>query len=356
MNDLLQIPCMLFRAGTSKGVCLLAEHLPKDVKQRNNLILRMMGSPHIRQIDGIGGATFTTSKVAIISKSDRVGIDVDYKFLQVGIDKAIIDDQPTCGNVLTAVGVYSLENQLLNAQDGQTQVNIFDCNTSAIIKQIIHTPNKVITYKGDFSIAGVPGTAAPIEIYFTNIAGGKTGKYLPTGSVINVIDNISVTCIDISMPTIFINATELGCSGYETIKELELKNGLIARLEHIRNQASQLMGLGDATNNVIPKIALISPPSNSDADINIRYFTPLSCHPAIAISAGFCLATGCYIKGTIINQITNFDFAVGKHLVRIENPSGISNIEIDFPTNDINEIRGYTKRTARILFSGVVYV
>ena len=232
MNDLTQIPCMLFRGGTSKGVCILKEHLPSDINKRNALILKMMGSPHIRQIDGIGGASFTTSKVAIVSKSQKKGIDVDYKFLQVGIDKAIIDDKPTCGNIVTAIGAFSIENKLVDVQDGQTQVTIFDVNTSAKIKQIIQTPNKVISYTGDFAIAGVPGTASPIELYFTDIAGGKTGNYLSTANTTDIIDGIEVTCLDISMPTVFLNAKDLGCSGYETIKELESTAKLITKLEN----------------------------------------------------------------------------------------------------------------------------
>jgi 2-methylaconitate cis-trans-isomerase PrpF len=355
MNDLKRIKCTMYRAGTSKGAYFLENDLPKNTEERHNLLLKIMGSPDVRQIDGIGGATSVTTKVAIISPSKREGIDVDYKFIQVMVDEPIVDDKPTCGNILTAVGVFALERGLANIEDGETTVNIYDINTGAIISQTIKTPNRYISYKGDLEIAGVPGTASPIELFFKNISGGKTGSYLPTRNSIDIFNEIEVTCLDISMPVVFARASDMGISGYETPQELDDNKELFKKLESIREEASQAMGLGSCKGNVIPKIAVISP-SIKGGDINIRYFTPTTAHPAIAVSAGFCIAVGSYIKGTLLNEINNKGLKIGTHLVKIENPSGITEVGINFPSLDINEVEGMTTRTARLLFDGEVYV
>lgn len=354
MNDLKTIPCMMYRAGTSKGAYFLDKDLPIDTKQRHDLLLKIMGSPDIRQIDGIGGATSVTTKIAIISASKEVGMDVDYKFIQVGVDDNSVDDKPTCGNILSAVGVFALERGLANIEDNQTKVNIYDVNTGAQITQTIKTPNRCISYKGEKEIPGVPGTAAPIELFFKNITGGKTGHYLPTGNKYDTIDGIKVSCLDISMPVVFINAKDMGISGYETPKELDENRELFNKLEDIREQASRKMGLGTAKGNVIPKIAVVSP-SKEDGDINIRYFTPATAHQALAVSAGFCVAAGSFIKGTILNDLNNKEFKEGSHIVKIETPSGTVDVGINFPSQNLKDLEGTTTRTARLLFKGEVY-
>ncbi|RXJ96356.1 4-oxalomesaconate tautomerase [Malaciobacter molluscorum] len=354
-NDLNKINCMIYRSGTSKGVYFLENDLPSDIKERHDLILKIMGSPDIRQIDGIGGATTVTTKVAIISVSKREGIDLDYKFIQPSIDEAIVDDKPTCGNILTAVGAFGLERGLVNIKDKETIVNVYDVNTGATISQTIQTPNRTINYRGNFSIPGVPGTAAPIEMFFKNIAGGKTGSYLPTGNVIDEFDGIKTTCIDISMPVVFVKAQDLGITGYETPAQLDEKKELYEKIEKIRELASHAMGLGSSKGNVIPKFAVISKAQNN-ADINIRYFTPKTAHPALAVSAGFCVSAGCFIKGTLLNQINNKEFKIGEHNVKIETPSGVIDVGINFPSKDFMEVEGKTTRTIRLLLSGEVLV
>jgi 2-methylaconitate cis-trans-isomerase PrpF len=355
MNDLNRIKCIMYRAGTSKGAYFLENDLPKNIEERNNLLLKIMGSPDVRQIDGIGGATSVTTKVAIISPSKRSGIDVDYKFIQVMVDEPIVDDKPTCGNILTAVGAFALERGLVNIEENETLVTIYDVNTGATISQTIKTPNRRISYKGDMAIAGVPGTASPIELFFKNISGGKTGSYLPTKNNIDVFKGIQATCLDISMPVVFIKAVDMGITGYERPEELDSNKELFKKLESIREEASQAMGLGSCKRNVIPKIAIVSPAMNG-GDINIRYFTPTTAHPAIAVSAGFCIAVGSYIKGTLLNELNNKELKIGAHLVKIENPSGITEVGINFPSLDISEVEGMTTRTARLLFDGEVYV
>ena len=360
MNTLKKIPCLLFRGGTSKGAYFLEEDMPKKAEERDALLLKIMGSPDPSQVDGIGGGTFVTSKVAIVNKSKRPGVDVDYKFIQVMVDEPIVDDKPTCGNLLSAVGVFALESGLVGIKNGETKVTVHDINTGAKVIQIIKTPGGKINYRnGDMSVAGVPGLAAPIELYFSNISGGKTGHYLPTGNPIDVFEGVEASCLDISMPTVFIEAGSLGKTGHEKREELDKDDHLLKKLAEIREYASQKMGLGSSKNNVIPKIALISKPKSkgkSEGDINIRYFTPKTCHPAVAVSAGFCLATGCFVKGTIMNKITNKEIEEGDLTINIENPSGVTPISINIPEGDISQVKGKAVRTARVLFSGNVYV
>jgi len=355
MNDLNRIQCMLYRAGTSKGAFFLEKDLPLEKEERDNLLLKIMGSPDVKQIDGIGGATSVTTKTAIISPSKREGIDVDYKFLQVMLDTPTVDDKPTCGNILTAVGVFALERGLCNIEDGETIVNIYDVNTGANISQVIQTPNRTISYKGSQSIAGVPGSAAPIELFFKNITGGKTGHYLPTGNKRDIINGIEISCLDISMPVVFVKASDLDITGHEAPEELNINKVLFQEIEDIREQASHLMGLGSAKGNVIPKIAVVSS-AKSEADINIRYFTPFETHPSIAVSAAFCVAVGSFVEGTLLNEIKSNDLIEGAYTVSVENPSGITEVDVTFPSLDISEVEGKTTRTARLLFNGEVYV
>lgn len=354
-NDLNRINCMIYRSGTSKGVYFLNNDLPKNIKERHKLILKIMGSPDIRQIDGIGGATTVTTKVAIVSVSKKEGIDLDYKFIQPSIDEPIVDDKPTCGNILAAVGAFGLEKGLVNIEDGQTIVNVYDVNTGATIAQTIQTPNRIIQYHGEMTIAGVPGSASPVEMYFKNISGGKTGHYLPTGNKLDIFNGIKTTCLDISMPVVFIIAEDMDISGYETPNELDANRELFEKLEDIRDQASKKMGLGSAKGNVIPKIAVISK-SKDNGDINIRYFTPTTSHPSLAVSAGFCVAAGSFIKGTLLNKLNPKELKEGKYIVKIETPSGTVDVGVNFPTRNVKDVEGKTTRTIRLLLSGEVMV
>lgn len=355
MNDLKKIPCMLMRGGTSKGPFFLDEDLPKDKDERYKLLIRAMGSPDIRQIDGIGGATFVTSKSCIVSPSSEDGIDVDYKFVQVSIEENSVDDKPTCGNILSAVGVFALERGLVKIKDGKSKVVIRDVNTGAKITQIIQTPNKIIQYKGDFKIAGVPFPASPVKLKFQNIAGGKTGSCLPTGNKIDTFDGVKATCLDISMPVVFVKAGDMGISGYETPQELEQNRELFSKLESIREKASHAMGLGNAKGNVIPKFCTIAK-GKDGGDICIRYFTPASAHPAVAVSASFNISTALFIKGTIFDDVSEKSFTKGSYTIKVENPSGINEVGLNFPTDNIEDVEGEVVRSARLLFKGDVYV
>ena len=260
MSDLVGIPVIFMRGGTSRGPYFKASDLPQDVAARDRVLLAAMGSPDPRQIDGLGGADTLTSKVAIVSKSTRPGVDVDYLFAQVDIGKPIVDTNPSCGNMLAGVAPFALETGMIPAQDGETRVMIYNVNTEARIEAVVKTPGKSVQYTGDARIDGVPGTAAPIILNFMDVVGSISGKMLPTGNVRDVINGIEVTCIDVAMPMIMMRAQDFGLTGTEGRAEINPNKELFARIEPIRRKAGEMMGFGDVTDKVIPKVGLLSPP------------------------------------------------------------------------------------------------
>lgn len=176
------IPCLWMRGGASKGACFLARDLPTDPGARDALLLRVMGSPDPRQIDGIGGADPLTSKVAVLAPASHPDADVGYLFLQVFVDQALVSDAQGCGNILSAVGPAAIERGLVAAQDGETVVRIHMVNTGEVAVARICTPGGRVSYAGAAAIDGVPGTAAPVPLMFQNIAGSMCGALLPTGT------------------------------------------------------------------------------------------------------------------------------------------------------------------------------
>ncbi len=235
---LTDIPCLLMRGGTSKGPYFLADDLPPDPAARDRVLLAVMGSPHVRQIDGIGGGDSLTSKVVIVGRSARPGIDIDYLFAQIAVGEGGVDTAPNCGNMLAGVGPFAIERGLVRAADPQTTVRIFNVNTGKVIEAVIQTPGGSVTYDGDARIDGVPGHGAPIVLNFLDAAGAKTGKLLPTGQPIDLIDGIEVSCVDLSSPLVFVAAAALGKTGYETKRELDGDPELLARLEALRQRAA----------------------------------------------------------------------------------------------------------------------
>ena len=232
---------MLMRGGTSKGAYFLAEDLPADPAERDDLLLRIMGSPDSRQIDGIGGAHPLTSKVAVISESVRPDADVDYLFLQVGVDRAMVSDRQNCGNLLAGVGPFAVERGLA----ATSPVRIHMVNSGSLATATFPAADGEVDYDGDTAIAGVPGTAAAIVLDFAGTEGSATGALLPTGNVTDVIDGVTVTCIDNGMPVVVVPAAEFGRSGYETVAELEADQALGQQVQALRLAAGRLMGLGD---------------------------------------------------------------------------------------------------------------
>jgi 4-oxalomesaconate tautomerase len=349
------IPCMVMRGGTSKGPFLLASDLPDDPAERDRTLLAVMGSEHIRQIDGIGGGDSLTSKAVIVSPSSRPGIDVEYLFAQVAVGGDTVDTGPNCGNMLAAVGPFAIERGLVRATSPQTTLRIFNRNTGKIVEAIVQTPDGKVTYAGDTVIDGVPGRGAPVVLNFLDGAGAKTGALLATGRPIDVIDGVHVSCVDFASPLVLIAAAAFGKTGHETKAALDADKQLFERVEAIRLEASRRMGLGDATGNVLPKVALLAAPGRGGT-IASRYLTPWTCHAAHAVTGALCVAAACRVPGTVAYDIA----AAAQDTVAIEHPAGKIETRIEVAPISASAaptiLRAGVVRTARLLLAGRVFV
>jgi len=346
------IPCTWMRGGTSKGGFFVASDLPSNIDERDKLLLRVMGSPDSRQIDGMGGADPLTSKVAIVSASTRDNTDVDYLFLQVFVDEERVTDAQGCGNMLAGVGAFAIERGLVEAQDNETAVRIYMCNTDNDAVAMVSTPDKTVTYAGDAGIDGVPGTAAPVPLTFSDIAGATCGAMLPSGNPTDTIDSVPVTLIDYGMPTVLLNATDFNISGYESREELDANTELKKRLESIRLQAGKLMNLGDVRDKSVPKMTLLAPAIN-DGAIMTRTFIPHRCHATIGVFCAVSVATACLIEDTVAAPMANVPTGTNK-LLNIEHPLGATPAVIE-TDNHGSLVSAGMLRTARKLFEGRVF-
>jgi 4-oxalomesaconate tautomerase len=350
------IPCTLMRGGTSKGPFFLANDLPSDAQTRDRVLLAAMGSPDPRQIDGIGGADPLTSKVAIISRSSRPGIDVDYLFAQVSVDRPLVDATPTCGNMLAGVGPFAIERGLIAPKDAITAVTIYMVNTGTVAVAHVPTPGSEVTYAGEASIAGVPGTAAAIRIDFRDTAGSVCGALLPTGNMNDQIDGIEATLIDNGMPMVVLRASDLGKSGYETPAELNSDQELKTRLEAIRILAGEHMGLGDVRSKVVPKMTLIAPPQ-AGGHVMTRTFIPHKCHSAIGVLMAVTVGTACILPRSVARGVARPQDGSVQRL-SIEHPSGEFSVEfqVEHSGGELKVMRSSLIRTARALFRGELLV
>jgi 2-methylaconitate cis-trans-isomerase PrpF len=351
-----KIPCVIMRGGTSRGPFFKLSDLPADIPTRDAVLLSVMGSPHQIQIDGIGGSHSVTSKVAMISKSKHPGADVDYLFAQVQIHESIVDTRPNCGNMLVAVGPFAIEEGMVPAKSGETTVRIFNVNTQSLVESIVQTPGGTVTYAGDAAIDGVPGTAAPVRLNFKSAIGSVTKKMLPTGRPLDVIDGVEASCVDIAMPVVLMQAEALGKTGHETADQLDADRQLLARMEAIRRKAGALMGLGDVSKSVVPKMALLSKPRNGGV-IASRFFVPETCHKAHPVTGTVCIASACAIPGTVAARIAPLPPAP-QGMIRIEHPQGliIIDLDVDFTGGRQELRRAALVRTARRIFEGSVCV
>ena len=351
---MISAPVMWMRGGTSKGGYFLAEDLPADKAERDAFLLRIMGSPDARQIDGMGGGDPLTSKVAVVRKSQREGIDVDYLFLQVFVDHATVSDQQNCGNILAGVGPFAIERGLVPPAGDVTDVSIFMENTGQVAVASVQTPGGTVTYEGAASINGVPGTHAPVPIEFRDTAGSSCGALLPTGNAVDVINGVACTLIDNGMPCVVFRAGDVGASGYETREELEGEayTAIRERIEAIRLVAGPMMNLGDVTNKSVPKMTLVAPPRHGGA-VSTRVFIPHRAHASIGVLGAVTAATACLIEGSPAADCAIIPQGQSKTL-RIEHPSGETSCVLEMDDNgDVTS--SALLRTARKLMDGTVY-
>ena len=342
------VRCMWMRGGTSKGGYFLAEDLPAD---RDAFLLRVMGSPDPRQIDGMGGANPLTSKVAVVKRSERPDADVDYLFLQVFVDRPVVTDAQNCGNILAGIGPFAIERGLVPAGDGETEVRIFMENTSQLAIARVSTPGGKVTYSGVARIDGVPGTAAPVSITFADTAGSSCGALLPTGNAVDAIEGVDCTLIDNGMPCVVMRAADLGISGRETPEALEASGDLRARLEAIRLRAGPMMNLGDVASAPIPKMTMVSPPLAGGA-ISTRTFIPHKCHDAIGVLGAVSVATACLLPNGPAAEIAVIPGGEEK-LISVEHPTGEMSVIATVRHGQVTNAA--VLRTARKLFDGRVF-
>jgi 4-oxalomesaconate tautomerase len=350
------IPFLFVRGGTSRGPYMNRADLPDDLETLAEVLISIVGSGHPLNIDGIGGGAAVTTKVAMLSVSDDDWADVDYFFAQVSVEDRLVDFKPTCGNILSGVGPAAIEMGLVPSREGETPVNIRAVNTGAKVAAVVQTPGGVVTYEGSAQIDGVPGTAAPVALQFMETVGGVTGAFLPTGNLTDTIDGIEVTCMDVAMPIVIARADSFGLTGYESAAELDNNAAFYRRMQAIRIEAGQRMGMGDVSQSVTPKFGLLAP-ARDGGTIATRYFMPWKCHPTMAVTGAQCLASCALTPGSVAEGMAARPNETPAKIT-LEHASGQIDVVVDY---DLGEAGFAIKsaglvRTARKLAAGSVFV
>lgn len=349
------IPYLFMRGGTSRGPYFRRESLPEDLDTLAEVLISVLGSGHNLNIDGIGGGAAVTTKVAMLSKSDDDWADIDYFFAQVSVTDRLVDFKPTCGNIMSGVGPAAIEMGLIPPTDDITEIRIRAVNTGAQVIAKVPTPCGTLIYDGDTAIAGVPGTAAPIQLSFMGVVGSSTGAFLPTGNLIDTIDGIDVTCMDVAMPVVIARATDFGLTGHESAADLDKNTAFFERFEAIRQKAGALMGMGDVSKSVTPKFGLLAPAAQGGT-LAARYFMPWNTHPTMAVTGAQCLASCALTPGSVADGMLERPTQSPANVV-LEHASGTIDVLVDYAAQD-----GFTLnaaglvRTARKLADGHVYI
>lgn len=351
-----RIPCTFMRAGTSKGPFLDLRDLPLKETSRDEILLKIMGSPDKKQIDGIGGAAFVTSKLVMVQPSERPGIDVDYLFAQVIIDKPIVDTKPTCGNMMSGVAPFAVEKGWVTPTSPETTVMVYNFNTQSTIEMLVQTPNGKVNYTdGNLKIDGVPGNGAPILMRMSDVAGGATGKLFPTGNRKDVIHELEVSVVDAGNLMMLVKATDLGLTGLEDSTFFEENKNLMSRIESLRVEAGLKAGMGDVSESVLPKVGILSAP-RAGGNIKSQYLTPRFLHPTHAVSGAVCIGTAIKAAGTVAAEVATVSTALKEKII-VEHPSGVIPVEMEVAGvgDEFTVVKAGTLRTARKLMDGYVY-
>ncbi len=373
-----KVPCLIMRGGTSKGVYLFDKDIPNSGEERDAFLLRLMGSPDVKQINGLGGATSVTSKVAILSASEREDIDVEYTFAQVSVDKPLVSYKGNCGNISSGVGPFAIERGLVKVQEPVTSVRILNTNTDKVIVADVQVQNGQVQYAGDFAIAGVPGTGAPVKLNFRNPSGTLNGKLLPTGNVTDTLEipgrgAFVVSIVDAANPLVFVQAAALGLSGTELPNDIDTNPDISALLEEIRGMAAVKLGLIEDYKTSawetpgIPKMTFVAPPASYEAtsgkaidadniDLLSRMMSMQKTHPTYAMTGAMCTAAAAVVEGSVVNQVLRP--GADTSFIRIGHPGGILEAGVDYSRNDSGETivgNAFGFRTARLLMEGIAH-
>lgn len=350
------IPFLFMRGGTSRGPYFNRADLPEDRDLLAQVLIAAVGSGHPLNIDGIGGGNAVTTKVAMLSASDDDWADIDYFFAQVSVETQLVDFKPTCGNILSGVGPAAIEMGLIAAKDGITEIKIRSVNTGARVLARVQTPSGEVSYDGSTSIDGVPGTAAPIELNFMDVAGSSTGAFLPTGQPLDTINGIDVTCIDVAMPMVIARASDFGLTGSESRDELNANKAFFEQMEAVRLIAGQKMGMGDCTKSVTPKFGLLAP-LPEQGHIQARYFMPWETHPTMAVTGSQAMAS-CALTPDTVAQGMMLIPNERPAKVTLHHPMGEMDVLIDFDMEGgkFSHKSAGLLRTARKLAQGELFV
>ncbi|WP_424830360.1 4-oxalomesaconate tautomerase [Ruegeria sp.] len=349
------IPFIFMRGGTSRGPYFKRTDLPENPDTLSNVLIAVLGAGHPLNIDGIGGGAAVTTKVAMLSISEDDWADIDYFFAQVSVEEKLVDFKPTCGNILSGVAPAAIEMGLIKPAEDETEIRIRAVNTGAQVVAKVQTPGGHLTYEGRAEIAGVPGHAAPVQLSFRGVVGSSTGAFLPTGNLRDTVQGVDLTCMDVAMPMVIARASDFGLTGYETAEELDNNRAFFDRMEAIRIEAGQRMGMGDVSQSVTPKFGLFAP-ARAGGTISVRYFMPWKTHPTMAVTGAQCMASCALTPGTVADGLLERPEASPAE-VALEHASGKIDVLVDYVDTD-----GFTLnaaglvRTARKLADGHVYV
>src|SRR5262245_45487671 len=360
-----RIRAVYMRGGTSRCLAFHEEDLPPAGAPRDQILLRALGSPdpYGRQLNGLGGGISSLSKACIIGPTTHPGADVDYTFAQVEVRTPVADYKGNCGHCSPAVGPFAIDEGLVKAKDGEAIVRIHNTNTRKIIVAHVPVRDGEAAVEGDFELSGVPGRGARIALDFVDPGGAGTGRLLPSGAPRDVIGGVEASMVDATNPMVFVRARDLGLTGAERPEAIDADRSLSARLEAIRVEAAERMGIPGSA--AIPKVAMVAPAAAfagldgnayeaSDADLLSRVISMGNCHRAFALTAAMCLAVAARIQGTVVRECC--ESATGD--VRLGHPSGVLPIAASVSTRDggprAEHVTVY--RTARRLMEGFVRV
>lgn len=375
-RDYLTFACSIVRGGTSKGLFLKPNELPPEGDLRDRIILRLLGSPDLRQIDGLGGANSLTSKIAIVGPSTHPDADVDYTFGQVSVDKAKIDWQGNCGNLTSAVGVFAVNQNLVPVTDPLTTVRIFNTNTEKLIHVKVPASEGRALSSGDYAIHGVPGTGPRIEVEFFDPAGAVTGRLLPTGNARDIVDlgargRFTISIVDAVTPVVYMKAEELGLVGTELPVEVEAMPRVLELMEAVRSRAAVLCGIvaraEDATEKSpgFPKIGFVSPsrdyrnpegtivPADS-IDLVARLGSMQKMHRAYMIGGAVSTGAAALVPGSVVHELLSERARREPTRLVIGHPYGPMDVAMERNGKDIRKVTVY--RTARVLMDGHAYI
>lgn len=375
-----QFHTVYMRGGTSKGCMFLRDELPADQGEWDKIFLQVMGCPDPKQIDGMGGTVSSNNKIVIVWKSDEAGIDVEYLVGQVIVGKEQVDYKSNCGNMTAAVGPFAVESGLVDIVEPITTVHLLNRNTDKYIDVTVPIDPETHTFAqdGDCAIAGVDGTAAELKVKFLNPAGAKTGKLLPTGQFLDILDipgygEMEATILDVSNPMVLVNASVLGLKGTELPEEINNNKAACELLEKIRGTACIKMGfakdLQDATDNspAVPKVGFVTSPvsytdisgaqvDESDMDICARVISVFKCHKACPLTSASAISVAAAMKGSVAWKVLRPMDKVEN--VRIGHPSGIMTMcpELTEENGELGLPSVAVQRTARRIMDGTIYI